>query len=391
MAQLPVNSSFSEKFNYFLWWLSTADRKILLRSGTDQGRFSIIGMTVLATWLFATVAWTSFFLISFDSVFAAIMLGIFMGFIILCIDRAMIKGISPSENKRFFPLLIRSLLAVMIGTFMAQPAVLYLFRKEVSLQILIDNESRKATKNQLTQALYSKEKTALENEKKKLQQSLDEKYSTVEKSRQDFIAETDGSGGSGKPGIKAIALAKKATYEKLDDDFKRLNAAIKLKTDSIDLALSSIVQKTNSENETFSKSLNEGFLTRITALSNLVENNAALKYRYYLIVAILVLIELMPVLSKSFLSGGSYEQQWQAMQAADSELALANIAREKQLKAYHNIKIQEDAKRSADDFFSIKEKTGKKQMEEVISGWKDQSQDGLWSKIKTGFTGSQEY
>ena len=391
MAQLPVKTSFSEKFNYFLWWLATADRKLLLRSGTDQGRFSIIGMTVLATWLFATVAWTSFFLISFYSVLAAILLGIFMGFIILCIDRAMIKGIRPSENKRIIPLLIRSLLAIMIGTFMAQPAVLYLFRKEVGLQILIDNESRKATKNQLTEAFYSKEKTALENEKKRFQQSLDEKYSTLEKARQDFIAETDGSGGSRKPGIKAIALAKKATYEKLDEEYKRLDASIRLKTDSIDHALLSIVQKINAENETFSKSLNEGFLIRITALNNLVENNAALKYRYYLILAILVLIELMPVLSKSFLSGGSYEQQWQAMQDADTQLALANITREKELKEYHNNKIQEDALRSADEFFSIKEKTGKKQMEEVISGWKDQSQDDLWRKIKTGFTGRQEY
>jgi len=391
MAQLPVKTSFPEKFNYFLWWLATADRKLLLRSGTDQGRFSIIGMTVLATWLFATVAWTSFFLISFDSVSAAVLLGIFMGFIILCIDRAMIKGIRPSENKRIIPLLIRSLLAIMIGTFMAQPAVLYLFRKEVGLQILIDNESRKATKNQLTEAFYSKEKTALENEKKRFQQSLDEKYSALEKARQDFIAETDGSGGSRKPGIKAIALAKKATYEKLDEEYKRLDASIRMKTDSIDLALLSIVQKINAENETFSKSLNEGFLIRITALNNLVENNAALKYRYYLIIAILVLIELMPVLSKSFLSGGSYEQQWQAMQDADTALALANITREKELKEYHNNKIQEDALRSADEFFSIKEKTGKKQMEEVISGWKDQSQDVLWRKIKTGFTGRQEY
>jgi hypothetical protein len=269
MAQLPAKTSFPEKFNYFLWWLATADRKLLLRSGTDQGRFSIIGMTVLATWLFATVAWTSFFLISFDSVLAAILLGIFMGFIILCIDRAMIKGIRPSENKRIIPLLIRSLLAIMIGTFMAQPAVLYLFRKEVSLQILIDNESRKATKNQLTEAFYSKEKKALENEKNRFQQSLNEKYSTLEKARQDFIAETDGSGGSRKPGIKAIALAKKATYEKLDEEYKRLDASIRLKTDSIDLALSSIVQKINAENETFSKSLNDGFLIRITALNNL--------------------------------------------------------------------------------------------------------------------------
>ena len=41
-------------FTDFLWWLSTAEKEILVDSVVDRNRYKIIGMTVLATWAFAT-------------------------------------------------------------------------------------------------------------------------------------------------------------------------------------------------------------------------------------------------------------------------------------------------------------------------------------------------
>jgi hypothetical protein len=118
----------------FLWWLSTAEREILVDSVIDRNRYRIIGMTVLATWLFASFTWTYFFSTIVDSTILAVALGIFMGFIILTIDRALIKGITKFNKKKFTPLLFRFLLAITIGTFMAQPAVLYMFDKEIKMQ-----------------------------------------------------------------------------------------------------------------------------------------------------------------------------------------------------------------------------------------------------------------
>src|SRR5215203_3242629 len=77
----------------FLWWLSTAEKEIISECTIDRNRYAIVGMIVLSTWMFATLAWTYFFSTAIDSPWVFVPLGFFMGFIILCIDRALIKGI----------------------------------------------------------------------------------------------------------------------------------------------------------------------------------------------------------------------------------------------------------------------------------------------------------
>lgn len=149
------------RFAEFLWWLSTAEKELLADAVVDRNRHKIIGMTVLATWAFATLAWTYFFSTVTTSGWLAVPLGFFMGFIILTIDRALIKGINKFSKNKLLPLLFRSLLAVTIGTFMAQPALLYMFNKEIMLQTSLDNEKKKLLKSQELNDLYKNKKTTL--------------------------------------------------------------------------------------------------------------------------------------------------------------------------------------------------------------------------------------
>jgi uncharacterized membrane protein len=162
---MDKNIALSQRENYapsafteFLWWLSTAEKEILIDSVIDRNRYRIIGMTVLATWAFASFTWSYFFSTIVDSVLIAIALGLFMGFIILTIDRALIKGITKFNKRKFTPLLFRGLLALTIGTFMAQPAVLYMFDKEIKLQTSLDNEKKKMQKRQELDVLYKNRK-----------------------------------------------------------------------------------------------------------------------------------------------------------------------------------------------------------------------------------------
>jgi len=62
------------------------------------------------------------------------------------------------------------------------------------------------------------------------------------------------------------------------------------------------------EQAAFESLLNDGFITRIEALNNLIKNNTAVAFRYYLLVAILMLIELMPVIAKTLLPSGTYDE-----------------------------------------------------------------------------------
>lgn len=394
------NVALSQRENYepsqfteFLWWLSTAEKEILVDSVVDRNRYRIIGMTVMATWLFATFTWTYFFITIVDSMIMAAVLGIFMGFIILTIDRALIKGITKFNKRKFTPLLFRGLLALSIGTFMAQPAVLYMFDKEIKLQTSLDNEKKKMVKRQELDALYKNQKNELTANKETIQKELSAKYEAVNAARASFIAETDGSGGTGKIGIKDIAIAKRNEYQKLDAEYQGLLRSEQPKIDSAAAGLKDIEAKIKTEEANFITYLNNGFLTRIDALSNLLRNNAALQFRYYLIMFILILIELMPVIAKTLLPSGSYDEKVMLREEMEVELANSNMHKEQQLKEIYNQMAFDNDREAITAFFSLTKDDRNEKMKAFSKKWKDENHqtfDGLWEKLKKEIFTKQE-
>ena len=395
-----TNIAVSQRENYtpsqfteFLWWLSTAEKELLVDSVVDRNRFKIVGMTVLTTWLFATLAWTYFFSTIIDSALVFTSLGCFMGFIILTIDRALIKGITKFNKNRFTPLLLRALLALTIGVFMAQPAILYMFNKEIKLQISLDNEKKKIQKREELDAVYKNEKTELTTQKQALQNELDKKYADVSKARENYIAEADGSGGTGKVGIKDIALAKKKEYEKLDAEYQTLSGADQPKITAVDKELSSIDDNIKKEEQLFTSYFNDGFLTRIEALNNLIKSNSALQFRYYLLVTILMLIELMPVLSKTLLPSGSYDEKVRLREEMEKEIAQSNIKKERELKEMYNTMAKASDEESITTFFSLTKEDKNEKMRTFSKKLREEKYetfDGLWGRMKREILSKQE-
>jgi len=393
-------ASFSQREDFaptrwdaFLWWLSTAEYELLKDCVVDRNRYRIIGTTVLATWLFATLAWTYFWsTITDNNWILSVLLGLFMGFIILTIDRALIKGINKFNKTKFAPLLLRSLLAITLGTFMAQPAILFMFDKEIKLQSSLDNEKRKRAKQIELDSLYTPRKNEFANRKNDLQLQLNTKYQDVATARQAFVSEIDGTGGSGKIGIKNIAQAKKMEYEKIDGEFKLLQQQYKPAIAKADSSLYKIDAQMQLENEVFAGFLNNGFLTRIEALSNLVKGNTALQFRYYLIIVILMLIELMPVLAKTLIPAGTYDEKVRLREELEKEIALSNHTKEKDLKELYNRLATENDEAFLYQFFELSKEERKRKMKEGLERWgkTEQSFDGFWVKLKRNILTKQE-
>ena len=341
MANNPLSVSQREPYEHglftqFLWWLSTAEKEIITDCVIDRNRYSIIGYIVLTTWLFATGAWTYFFSTAIENPWIYIPLGIFMGFIVLCIDRALIKGINRKNRNRFTPFLFRGLLALTIGLFMAQPAILFLFEKEIKVQISLDNETRKAQKRKELDSLYGQRKIELVKAKQEIERTQAIQQATVNEALNNYLKEADGTGGSGKVGLEKIALAKKIAYEQLNAEKNNSMIQLKPRLDSIERSLGNVESIIQMEEAAFAKLLNTGFLTRMQGLNNLLNANNALRFRYYLIVAILMLIELMPVIVKSLLPSGAYEEKVTLREEMEKELAYENINHEKELKKLYN-------------------------------------------------------
>jgi hypothetical protein len=380
------------RFTRFLWWLSTAEEELLSGCVVDRNRYAIVGMTVLGTWAFATLAWTYFFS-TVTSGIITVLLGLFMGGIILTIDRALIKGISRKNKARVWPLLFRGVLAMTIGLFMAQPALLYLFDKEIHVQASIDNEQRKKQKLQQQDSVYFAERTVLLKRKNELQQQLQKRYDEVSASRNAFIAETDGTGGSGKIGLKDIAQAKQREYQQLDADYRLLETQLRPRISSTDSALASIDASIALEQKNFETLLNDGFITRIEALNNLVKNNSSVAFRYYLLVAIFLLIELMPVIAKSLLPEGSYEEKASLREQAEKDIVRNNQRRELDLKELYNQTAYEQDAGFIKEFFQSAEQERREKMLERLQAWKQEktaSFDSMWEEMKRDMLTKQE-
>lgn len=394
------NETVSERADYvptqwqqFLWWLSTAEKELISTCVIDRNRYAIVGMTVLGTWLFATLAWTYFFTTVTSSWIASIVLGLFMGGIILSIDRALIKGISRNNKRRIVPLLFRGVLAMTIGLFMAQPALLYLFDKEIKVQVSIDNEQRKREKRSSQDSVYAANKKELLDKKAALQAQLNTRYNEVGVARDRFISETDGTGGSGKIGLKDIAQAKQRTYQQLDNDYRSLETQLKPQISSIDSALAIIEKNITTEQQNFEALLNTGFITRIEALNHLVSDNTSVAFRYYLLVAILMLIELMPVIAKTLLPNGSYDEKVRLREEIEKELTQNNHKRELALKELYNESVFEQDSEFIHSFLLEAAEERKQKMKEQVAVWKgnpDQSLNTTWKDMKNDMMLKQE-
>jgi len=391
-----TNISISQRENYvptwfskFLWWLSTAEKELLVDCVVDRNRFRIIGMTVLATWAFATLAWTYFFSTVIDNALLFVALGLFMGFVILTIDRALIKGITKFNKNKFAPLLFRGVLALTIGTFMAQPALLFMFDKEIKLQTSLDNEKKKMQKLNELDTLYKNHKEELTGQIAQLKNELNQKYTDVSKARENYIAESDGTGGTGKIGIKDIALAKKKEYEKLDAEYQGLFNNEQRKINGFEKELQDIDEAVKKDEQQFTTYFNNGFLTRIEALNNLIKNNAALQFRYYLLVIILLLIELMPVIAKTLLPSGTYDEKVKLREEMEREIARSNINKEQELKELYNSMAKSNDQEAITAFFAITTEY----KNEKIKTWLNENHqtfDGLWTKMKKEILSKQE-
>jgi hypothetical protein len=316
-----------------------------------------------------------------------------MGFIILTIDRALIKGMNKFNKTKVAPLLLRSVLAITLGTFMAQPAILFMFDQEIKLQASLDNEVRKRNKQHELDSLYNPQKQALNQDRTRLQNNLNTKYNQVANARQQFLAEIDGTGGTGKVGIQNIAIAKKGEYDKLEGEYQQMTASLQPTLLSIDSTLTAINSAIKRENDVFAGLLNNGFLTRIEALNNLVKQNTALQWRYFLIVVILMLIELMPVLAKSLLPSGTYDDKVRWTEDMEREIAESNQQKEKELKELYNTLAKESDQSFIRHFFASTETERNEKMNSELAKWKgddDVSFDGFWERLKKDMLTKQE-
>jgi hypothetical protein len=157
--------------------------------------------------------------------------------------------------------------------------------------------------------------------------------------------------------------------------------------------IATIDEDIKKEEQLFTNYFNDGFLTRIEALNNLVKSNAALQFRYYLLVVILMLIELMPVIAKTLLPSGTYDEKVRLREEMETTIARSNITKEQELKELYNTMAKTNDEEAITAFFSITKDDKNEKIKAFSKKWSMENHetfDGLWGKMKREILSKQE-
>ena len=334
MEKQPLSST-----ERFLFWLASADINLIEDNRSEQRKFNLIGLSILFTWLFATAIWMYFFSTVTTTIWIILFGGLLMGGIVLTIDRVLIAGLqgTGSANKTG-PIVFRVALALCLGAFMAQPALLYLFKKDIDIQLTFDREvGKQATVAEIKRSMAPQVDPLIQQRDSlaTIKADLDKQIVAL---RTSYLAETDGSGGTGKVGIATIAKAKKAEYDAAVLTQSQWVADATPLITKIQGQLDTLSKIENQRIASYDSLAGDGFLARIDALQHLIEKNLALRWRYILLLSIIMLIELAPILSKLLLTTKVYNQR-----IVLEEGYMLNLDREVFEKKYSEAKKYADA------------------------------------------------
>lgn len=299
----------SDQMSEVLWWFSTAIKELIQDCTVDRNRYKILGSAMLFTWLYATLAWSYFWSTNSDSPFLFISLGIFMGGFVLSIDRVLVSSIN-KKRTNIIAIGLRVIMALCIGAFLAQPIILFIFSSDVDREIPILLDKKLAEKKIEVEQVYQSRKDELLVNKKKLEDELKQKSDLAIEKQNDYLKEIDGTGGSGKFGIAGIAKAKQNGYMIAKNDLDKLEKDSKTELEKITKELDEINTKITKSVADFEKTLDgKGFLIKKEALQSLFDKDKThgLQNQYYLLMVILTLFELIPIISKLFMSYGAYD------------------------------------------------------------------------------------
>lgn len=292
--------------------MAAADPHLMKDCGPDKFRYTVIGYTVMATWIFATLAWGYFFSTLFNDMLLIIPAALFFGFVILTIDRGLIAGLNSNGGKhKWLTLSLRLVLALTIGFFISQPVVLMLFKKDIDGHLPVVNEKKITA---YTQQIRDENAITLQQNKAEIERIRNEqklREQEIQDLKNAYIRETDGTGGSGKIGEYTIAKVKKMAYLKAEEDLIVWERTTQPALDSAlmnEKKTEATIQQRIAE---FQKGLSDGFLSRIETLDDLMLTHPPVKDRYRLVIMLIMLIELMPLLTKLMMPSGLYEEKVQ--------------------------------------------------------------------------------
>jgi hypothetical protein len=358
----------------FLWWCAGAEQELLRKYPTEHTKYSGLGGVLLATFVLAALS-SGYALFSiFGSWSMAIIFAIIWGLIIFNFDRFLVStmrkyGVSSSQQvKMAIP---RILLAILIGVTIARPLELKIFEKEINVKV----QENMHKKIQLNDSLLHLEQANAINtaiaEKDRLLQRKNAVEDTLHSLQLSYVAEADGTGGSGRRGIEKLTRLKMDAFLNSKNQFTPELAQLASAITIQDSIIANNRSATELKRKQYEASITEnvGFLERNKALSDLSDEESSVFWTSVMLSLLIILIETGPILSKLIMQAGPYdvalaEQELTKMAETENEMR-----RDKSTRFDKNKKVYDNRTAISSELIGKLTDVQKKYIQEEIEHW----------------------
>jgi hypothetical protein len=368
----------------FLWWCAGVVPEVLRKYPSEKAKYEGIGGAVLATGVLAffsgfyavytTLASGSY------AVLTSIAFGLLWGLAIFNLDRYIVSSLRKSSDPEvrwrqrlrdtWLPALPRIGLAILIGITLSKPLELRLFQNAIAGQAAI-NQDRVVTEKRaaLTQ---SSTLGALDAELQKLREETATAEARAQALQDEFLKESDGTGGSRRYGYSEVARVKEASAV----EARQQVAALQQRLRQVQGQRDSIDGQINQQVATFREGLKDDFLTKMRALSDLTANSSSIWWISSFVVFLIVGVEITPVVVKLLTPIGPYDVKLDAMNNVENNEAFLRRDTTNRILAYHYGHVETVERQADDTLMDVHNSLAGDEIRRKVGKWQEEKSRG---------------
>jgi hypothetical protein len=290
-------------FSRFGIWCSGASTEALYQCPTEWNKFIINGSIILMTAILSFVSGSYFlsFVFPEQGWKLPVAFGVIWAFLIFTLDRSIIVSIKKTDVfwQEFKQGFIRIVLAFFIGLVIATPIELKLFEKEIQAKMIEIQKAQTTVAHGQNEGIFAKDIERIDKELGDITEKEKEIRNRRDRLYEEFKAEAEGTGGTGKVGKGPVYTEKKEEFDKIDAEWRKLSTQLDSKRDEKETLIKKIDEMDNDDTGTISQV--DGPEIRIKALYQL-------SGLHWFITLLFILIECLPVITKLMNKRGPYDE-----------------------------------------------------------------------------------
>jgi len=357
---------------------------------TERAKYEGIGGAVLTTGVLAffsgfyaiytTLASGSY------AVLTSILFGLLWGVAIFNLDRYIVSSLrKPTDpgvrwkqrlRETWLPSLPRIALAALIGITLSKPLELKLFQGAIAGQAAINLE--KAVVEKRTGLVESSSLGTLDTQLNELNTTAAASEARAQRLEDEFHQEADGTGGSRRYGYSEVARVKESAAVEARQQATALQTSVRQAQAERDKVAADIEQQVMA----FRVGLNDDFLTRMRALSDLTASSTAVWWISTFVVLLIIGVEITPVIVKLLSPIGPYDVKLDAMNSVETSEALLKRDTTNRILAHHYDHIEAAERQGNEALLEIHTTVAGEELRRKTREWRDAKAAGSAATVQ---------